>query len=116
NDKLDLKAALQNTDLILFQPFLKSLVSNLHGKADAELNIKGDIQNPKISGNANFTDAAFIINYLKTPYHLSDKVIILSNGIFLNNFKLLDPKDNEAIINGMIDLNKLSDPNIDIKI
>lgn len=116
NDKINLKASLQNTDLILFQPFLKSLVSNLHGKANAELEIKGDINKPKISGNASFNDATFVINYLKTPYHLTDKVIVVSNGIFLKNLKILDPKNNEAIVNGMVDLNQLSDPNIDIKI
>ncbi|UIR56458.1 translocation/assembly module TamB [Sphingobacterium sp. SRCM116780] len=115
-DKLNLEASLQNTDLILFQPFLKSLISNLNGKTNADLTIKGDIHNPKISGNANFKDAVFTINYLKTPYHLNDKVIVLSNGIFLQNFKLLDPKNNEATINGMVDLNKLSDPTIDVKI
>jgi len=115
-DKINLKASLKNTDLILFQPFLKSLVSNLQGRVHGELDIKGNIDKPKISGNANFTDASFIINYLRTPYHLTDKAIIVSNGIFLNNFKILDPKNSEALVNGMVDLNKLSDPTIDIKV
>ncbi|ULT27066.1 hypothetical protein KUH03_09915 [Sphingobacterium sp. E70] len=67
NNKLNLKATLVNTDVFVFQPFLRSLVSNIKGKINADLDIEGDILNPKISGSGKLDNASMVINYLKTP-------------------------------------------------
>lgn len=114
NNKLNLKAKLANTDVFIFQPFLRSLVSNIQGKVNADLTIEGDILNPKITGDGKLENASMVINYLKTPYRLSDKIELTNNRIFLKGLKVYDPKNNIATIDGVVDLNKLSDPDIDI--
>lgn len=113
-NKLDLKATLVNTDVFVFQPFLSSLVSNIKGKVNAELHIGGDILNPKITGSGKLENASMIINYLKTPYRLSDEINMTNNRIFLTGLKVYDQKNNVATIDGVVDLNKLSDPDIDV--
>lgn len=114
NNKLNLKAKLVNTDVFVFQPFLRSLVSNIQGKVNADLDIEGDILNPKITGSGKLDNASMVINYLKTPYRLSDEIAVTNNRIFLTGLKVYDPKNNIATIDGVVDLNKLSDPDIDV--
>ena len=114
SNKLNLKAKLANTDVFVFQPFLRSLVSNIQGKINADLDIEGDIMHPKITGSGKLENASMVINYLKTPYRLSDEVSVTNNRIFLTGLKLYDPKNNVATIDGVVDLNKLSDPDIDV--
>lgn len=114
SNKLDLKATLVNTDVFVFQPFLRSLVSNIKGKVNADLAIAGDILNPKISGTGKLDNASMVINYLKTPYRLSDEINVTNNRIFLTGLKIYDQKNNVATIDGVVDLNKLRDPDIDV--
>lgn len=114
NNKLNLQASLLNTDVFVFQPFLRNLVSDIKGKINADLDIEGDILNPKFSGTGKLQNASMVINYLKTPYRLSDEINVSNNRIFLTGLKIYDPKDNVATIDGVVDLNKLSDPDIDV--
>ncbi|WP_434429924.1 translocation/assembly module TamB domain-containing protein [Sphingobacterium spiritivorum] len=119
NDKnaIDISGKLVNTDLIIFQPFLRNLVSDLHGSVSGDISVKGYINKPEISAVTRFKDASFIVNYLKTPYRVSDdEVKVSKNHIVLNNLKIFDPNNHEATANGYIDLNKLSDPRIDVDV
>jgi len=115
-NKLDFKAELENTDLNLFQPFLKSLVSDLTGSIYADLSIKGDMHHPLISGDAEFKNAHFKVDYLQTKYEINDRAKMENNSIQVNNLKVYDQKRNVATANGFVDLNTLSDPTINIHI
>lgn len=113
---LDLKVFMYDNDVVLFQPFLKNLVSNMYGKVSANLLVSGKLARPQINGNLILKDAGMTVNYLKTPYKISDKVEIENTIIKLNNLKLKDIKNNEAIANGTVDLSNLRNPEIHINI
>lgn len=106
---------LTETDLILFQPFIKNLVSGLKGKANADITIQGTLANPKISGSTKFHSTEFTVNYLKTKYNVENQfALIEKNAIMLQNLKLVDQKGKSANANGIINLAKLTNPYIDV--
>ncbi len=116
-DALQLKGSVKNTDLVIVQPFLKTLISNLYGKISGEVDISGTVQRPIISGMSTIRDAGFSVNYLQTSYHISNQpALIDKNTIRLANFKLNDSRNSTSTANGYVDLNKLSDPSLDINI
>ncbi len=117
NQPLNLKGQLIETDLKVFQPFLKNLVSNLQGKANAEVDITGNFRNPKISGLGRFSNAAFTVNYLKTNYNLDNQIALVdNNAIMLQNLVVTDEKGHRAQANGIINLQKLANPYIDVDV
>jgi len=116
-DPLNMQGKLNDIDLAIFQPFLSSLVSRLQGRSQAEVNIVGSITNPKISGVGRFKNADFIVNYLKTPYQISNQIALVeNNAIILQNFIFSDTKGHQAKANGIVNLAKLSDPYIDVDV
>ncbi|WP_196936008.1 translocation/assembly module TamB domain-containing protein [Sphingobacterium hungaricum] len=116
-DAINLKAKLKEIDLVLFQPFLKALVSEIQGKANADLTIRGNYNNPRFSGSASIPNASFIINYLRTRYSIENQNTLLdNNSILLTNLKIRDINRSEAQANGIVNLQKLSDPYIDVNL
>lgn len=115
NEPLDLKGTLKETNLTIFQPFLKNLVSNLKGKSDADVTIKGTFKNPKITGVGNFYNAEFTVNYLNTHYIVDNEIaLVQNNAILLQDLTLRDINGNTAKANGLINLQKLANPYIDV--
>ena len=116
-EPLDLKGTLKETELVIFQPFLKNLVSNLKGKGNADINIKGTFKNPKITGIGRFNEAEFTVNYLNTHYYLDNQIAMVeNNAIILQNLNLKDTKGNQAQANGLVNLQKLANPYIDVDV
>src|SRR5690606_35245763 len=85
DNSLDLAVRLNESQLVLFAPFLKNLVSDLSGTVTAELSVSGTPFNPEINGSASFNDAGMIVNYLKTPYLINDQVQIEDSKIIIND-------------------------------
>lgn len=115
-NNLDLKVYMYDNDVVLFQPFLRNLVSNMFGRVSADLVVTGKLIAPQINGNLSLKDAGMTVNYLKTPYKISDKVEVENTVIKLNNLKLQDIRNNEAIANGTVNLNNLRNPEIHVNI
>ncbi len=115
DEPLNLKGTLKETDLIVFQPFLKNLVSNLKGKGNANVDIKGTLKNPKITGLGKFNNAEFTVNYLNTHYYVDNQTALVeNNAIILQNLNVRDTKGNTALANGLVNLQKLANPYIDV--
>lgn len=114
---LNLHGRLQDFDLQTVQPFLKNLVSNLRGTATGDLQIQGRIQQPMISGLQQLKNTSFLVNYLNTTYTLDNQAALFDkNAIIINNFKFQDLNQQTATANGIINLNNISDPTIDIDV
>ncbi|HEY1063347.1 MAG TPA: translocation/assembly module TamB domain-containing protein [Daejeonella sp.] len=115
-NNLDMKLIMKDNEVALFQPFLKNLVSNMNGKVSADLTVTGKLNKPQINGNLNLTDGGMTVNYLKTPYRITDKIQVENTVIKLNNLKIRDHKDNIAIANGTVDMANVNNPEIHINI
>lgn len=113
---LNLDLVMDNSELVIFQPFIKKLVSNVSGNISAALKITGSVFNPEINGTARLRDAGVVINYLKTPYRINDDFTISNSVIELEELELTDPRNNKAYATGTVDLQKPTFPLIDIEI
>lgn len=115
-DKLAVIAKLNQSELMLFQPLLGKLVSGLSGTVSADLSVSGSILAPEINGTCYLHGAGFTVNYLKTPYRITDQVTLANSTIVLNNLTMTDPKDNRAFVNGTVDMRDPLIPVIDVTI
>ena len=115
-NNLNMDVKMKNNELVIFQPFLKNLVSNLNGKISAELKVTGRLSNPQLNGFLDLANAGMTINFLKTNYKLSDKISVDNSVLKLSNLIITDTEMHEAIANGTVDLSNPSNPTIDLTI
>jgi len=117
NEKLSIEGKLNEADLAIFQPFLRNLVSDLQGKGNGDITIKGTFKNPKISGIARIQQAAFTVNYLQTHYRIDNQsALVENNAIMLQNVTIKDTHGRTAAANGIINLTNIANPYIDVDI
>ncbi|MBB5439997.1 hypothetical protein HDC92_003695 [Pedobacter sp. AK017] len=112
--EIDLKVRLDKSELAVFEPFINNLVSDLKGHVSSDLTVTGPFDKPSIKGSLTLDEAAMTINYLKTRYTISDEVGVNNSVIDINDLKLLDTDNNEAIANGTVDLNDINNPTLDV--
>jgi Uncharacterized protein conserved in bacteria len=115
-NQLAIEADLNQTELVLFQPFLSKLVSDISGTISADLRIAGSVTEPQVNGVCYLHEAGFTVNYLKTPYRINDQVSLSNSTIQLNNLTITDPKNNKAVANGSVDMRNPLIPDIRVNI
>lgn len=111
-NNLDLNVVLDKTELVIVEPFVKSLVSNLKGQISSDLTVSGRFNNPKLDGTVDFFDTGVTVNYLKTAYTFTHKVSLENSVIQIDNLELTDINGNTAVANGSVDLRKPDNPTI----
>jgi hypothetical protein len=113
---IDLTLKLNECELAIVEPFVKTLVSNLKGKISSNLTVKGSFAKPEINGSLSLEKSQLTVNYLKTTYVITDKVAVNNSVLSLSNLKLTDIYENQAIANGTVDLNNINTPTLDITV
>lgn len=116
DDKLNLKTHFNHSELILFQPLLGKLVSDISGTVSADLQISGSALAPRINGHCQLHDAGFTVNYLKTPYRINDEFVLINSSINLADLVITDPRNNKAIANGRVDMRNPLIPDIHVTV
>ncbi len=115
-NSLDLEMRLNESQLVVFSPFLRKLVSDLSGTITANLSVSGTPLSPVITGSANFNDAGMVVNYLQAPYRLNDEVEVENSVIVLKNTQLRDHNNRTAVANGTVDMSTPLNPTINVDI
>ncbi|MBC8054299.1 MAG: translocation/assembly module TamB [Sphingobacteriaceae bacterium] len=113
---LNLRMKMDESELVIFQPFMKHLVSDVSGNVSADLEVTGSIFDPKINGSARLKNAYLVVNYLKTPYRINDDITISNSIIDLGRLELTDVRNNTAEAVGTINLKNPKVPIIDVVI
>lgn len=113
---LDLQVKMDKGELVLFQPFLKKLVSELKGTSTADLKVNGTVFKPSISGTIDLQNASFIVNYLKTRYTINERVEVEDSKILLKSLHIKDDFKNQAIANGTVDMSTPLNPDIQVDV
>lgn len=114
--KLDLIVKMDDNEVILFQPLLKNLVSDMSGKVSADLRVTGKAMNPRIDGTISLDDAGMTVNYLKTHYRITDDFLVDNTIIRLDDVVLRDVRDNQAIANGTVNMENPNIPVINVRV
>ncbi len=115
-NNLNLDLILDKTELIIIEPFVKTLVSQLKGQVSSDLKVTGRFSNPKINGDLTFVNAGVTVNYLNTAYTLNDQVTVNNSVIDVNGLTLRDELGHTAVANGTVDMTNPNTPIINIRI
>ncbi len=115
-NNLDLNIDLNSTELIVFEPFVKKLVSKLSGKISSDTKVTGKFKNPQINGTLNLENVGLTVNYLNTAYSINDKVTIDNSIINLDELVIKDRENHVATATGSVNLTNPSTPDILITI
>ena len=113
-DQLDLDVYLDKSPLIILEPFIKNLVSDLKGNISSNLKVTGKPSNPQINGTLGLNNASMTVNYLKTNYRINQQLQVNQSIIDLNDLRILDINDNEALANGTVDMSNPNNPIINV--
>lgn len=99
------------------QPLLKGIFSIDKGTATGNINLKGNLKKPAISGLLELEGVKnFKIDYLNTSYDVAGKVQIYPGQIEFQNIILTDIYKNKATVNGNIFHDNFSNMKLDFDI
>lgn len=113
-NKLNLKANLNDTELKLLEPFFDSYFTQVKGTASGKLNITGTLTKPKIDGGGNINDASLLVNYLNTTYNFNGGFYFKESLIGFENIKIEDDRSGTASLSGTFSHSNFKDFYIDI--
>jgi hypothetical protein len=99
-NQLNLLAAMDDAQIKLVEPFLKSFMSQMEGTMEGRIRILGKLSGPILKGVATVKNGRFLFNYLNTVYSFSDRVYFAENGIMFRGIRLKDIFGNTATLNG----------------
>ncbi|MDB5153426.1 MAG: translocation/assembly module TamB [Mucilaginibacter sp.] len=114
DDKLDFDVKMNQTEAIVLTPFVKDLVSNLKGAISSNLKLSGTVSNPQFNGDITLVNTGVTVNYLKTAYTVNHKLSVVNSVVNVDNMVLKDIRAGEATATGKVDLNDLSNPDIEV--
>jgi hypothetical protein len=102
-DDLDITCNFTKVNLAGIEPFTFGKVRRLSGTMTGGLHLTGTIKKPSVSGELNFTDAAFNPLFLDTYLHLDNaKINIDAQGVEFRSFDLVDTLGNTASLSGRL--------------
>ncbi|TWR26512.1 translocation/assembly module TamB [Mucilaginibacter pallidiroseus] len=113
-DNLDFNVKMDKTEAIIFEPFIKTLVSNIKGTVSADLKLTGSPSSPQLNGDISFNNTGLTVIYLKTAYTINDKVSVKNSIISIDKMVVKDYRNGAGEVNGTVDLNKISNPTLDL--
>lgn len=100
DDALDILASLNQTDLLILEPFTKGIFSKFRGNATGELTISGTLRHPILEGVVNVKKGSLFFDYLNTTLNFEDKIYFEPDEIRVKNMPLVDEEGNKAILKG----------------
>lgn len=107
---------LLNFDLSSISPFVSSFSSRLDGRLSGSFMVDGTLSSPTIEGSLAFDEASLLIDATGVAYSFSDSVAIAGNGIRFNRFRVSDPKQNIAYLDGVLDCSDFTKVSADLRL
>ncbi|MDR6942787.1 translocation/assembly module TamB domain-containing protein [Mucilaginibacter pocheonensis] len=114
DDNLDFDVKMNQTEAIIFEPFIKELVSDVKGHISTDLKLTGKPSNPQLNGTLTLENTGVTVNYLKTAYVVNNKLSVNNSVVNINNMVLKDIKGGTGIANGTVNLNNPNNPDIQV--
>ncbi|MCD4737277.1 MAG: translocation/assembly module TamB domain-containing protein, partial [Bacteroidales bacterium] len=115
-DNFDIDITLDNYKLKTIEPFLRSFSSDFSGMASGLVHMGGSTNSPVFEGDLSLIRSRLKIDYLNVTYYFADKVDFRDNMLNFSDIVIYDSLNNQGVLNGHIDFNKLSDIGLDLNI
>lgn len=116
DDNLDFDIKMNQTEAIIFEPFVKDLVSDIKGHVSTDLKLTGKPSNPQLNGTVTLVNTGLTVNYLKTAYTVNNKLDVNNSIISIKDMVLKDIHKGIGTANGTVNLNNLSNPDINVSL
>ncbi|CAG5070711.1 hypothetical protein DYBT9623_03240 [Dyadobacter sp. CECT 9623] len=97
---LDLKAIFNHIDFKALEPFTEGLVSDIGGRAQGTVSIKGEIDAPVLEGSLMVEQGRMKFDYLQSVFQFNDKINFTESEITVNNITVTDGDGNTASVRG----------------
>lgn len=97
---LDLKAKLSKTNLVIVEPFINTIFSDMRGELDGEFQITGNLNRPVVNGTGEITKGGIRVNYLNTYYDYTGNINFNQEKVTFENIQLTDDQGNNGFLNG----------------
>ncbi len=115
NQSFDLTLQMHQTELSMFNEYIKDDISNLKGVVNANVKLTGNAKQPSLNGQITMQNASFTVNYLNTFYVAKHcQINIVPDMISFDNVEITDAKNNKAYANGTIFHTWFKDISIDV--
>ena len=114
DDSLNFAVKMNQTDGVVFEPFINDLVSKVRGKVSTNLMLTGTPSKPRLNGDIILSNAGVTVNYLKTAYWINDTLHVTNSIINVDNLQIRDVKGGVGRVMGKVDLNNASNPDIEL--
>ncbi len=115
-NEIDFTADLLNFKLKVIEKYLKTIFKSVEGYASGKLFITGSFSKPQLAGKIRLMRSFFGVDYLNTSYTLNQEIEIQNDKIIFNNLKLVDEKNNIAILNGYLKHKNFKDFSVNIQL
>lgn len=100
-----------------FETIAQRQIRNSSGFIRGKLHAEGTATAPKITGELRTDNLSTTIAQLNAEFRMpSERMVFEENTIKFNYFDVHDKSNNKATINGTIDIHKLSDIQLDLKV
>ncbi len=114
---LNLDAAININDLYRLEKFTFGFLSEMKGKINGQIALRGTSQKPDINGFVDFEKTAFKINSLNFLARIENEKIQLSNqGIHFDDFVVEDNQNKKLTVVGDLLTNNFSDFGFDLHV
>lgn len=114
-NNLNIDIVMNETELAVIEPFVREYISNISGKASADIKVRGSLNQPSVNGYLTLKSAGLRVNYLNTYYKISDQIRLSEDKIYINNIQLKDAEGNKGSANGVITHTNFDKFKLDIK-
>src|SRR5690606_4742786 len=115
--RLNLDLKINDFKMSALNGFTLGEVKNGDGSFSGEFNVTGTIAAPKYEGSLNFKNADFTVTKLNAPFTLQNEILRINNeGLFMDNFTVLDENQNKLVLSGTIGTEKFLNPTFDLKL
>ena len=109
------EANLSGVEMSIIQPFLKGIISDIHGTASAKANIRGEGRIATLNGSAEVDSIDVHVDYTNTRYRApKGKLTIKDNHILADKIPVFDEEGNKGHYSMDINLEHLSNVTYDI--
>lgn len=115
-NNLDFDLNFNKFNMATVSPFLSSVVSRMTGSASGDIDIKGSVEEPVITGRMAMANAGCLVNFTNVYYTFNDVIRLTRDKFLFHNLVMRDTLGHEAVVNGYIGHDHLRDFTFDIRL
>lgn len=115
--ELHFQTDITRLDLAVIEPLSFKQLKDVKGQLTGSVKIDGKADQPDINGTLTFKDASFTATMVNSQFTLKDETLnVQRSGLTFKNFRILDRKDNVAVINGTVTTSSFAEFGLDLNV